>query len=144
MVASIGVGAPVEYTQHGGTCYAYGGFRDLDHTNKQVRRDIIDQLICPRCGASEDVFAPVGAIDRARGACPTCAQPGAEPQMRIVHTLTGYRGEPALAARTLDRLGLPLFDIFTVRSADSEISYCMAGDAARVLGPLAATAEAKR
>jgi hypothetical protein len=64
--------------------------------------------------------------------------------MRIVHTLTGYRGEPALAARTLDRLGLPLFDIFTVRSADSEISYCIAGDAAYVLGPLAAPAEATR
>jgi len=110
----------------------------------EFSRDIIDQLICPRCGASEDVFAPVGAIDRARGACPNCAQPDAEPQMRIVHTLTGYRGEPALAARTLDRLGLPLFDIFTVRSADSEISYCIAGDAPQVLGPLAATAEAQR
>ena len=61
--------------------------------------------------------------------------------MRIVQTLTGYKGEPALADRTLDRLGLPLFDIFTVRSMDSEISYCMAGDAAMVLGPLVAKTE---
>jgi hypothetical protein len=58
--------------------------------------------------------------------------------MRIVHTLTGYRGEPALGNRTLDRLGLPLFDIFTVRSKDSELSYCLEGDAAIALGPLAA------
>jgi len=58
--------------------------------------------------------------------------------MRVVRTLTGYKGEPELATRTLDRLGLPLFDIFTVRSADSELSYCLDGDAAAVLGPLAA------
>src|SRR5207244_2015741 len=27
---------PVEYTQHGGTTYEYGDFRDIDHTNRQV------------------------------------------------------------------------------------------------------------
>jgi alpha-amylase len=36
---------PTEYTQHGGTCYQYGSFRDIDHTNKQVRRDIIKYLL---------------------------------------------------------------------------------------------------
>jgi hypothetical protein len=61
--------------------------------------------------------------------------------MRVVQTLTGFHGEPALAGRTLDQLGLPLFDVFTVRSSDAEVSYCMAGDAAAVLGPLALTTE---
>jgi adenylyltransferase/sulfurtransferase len=105
----------------------------------EFSRDVIHRLVCPGCGAEEEVFAPVGAIDRARGQCVACTASNAEPQMRIVHTLTGYRGEAALAGRTLDRLGLPLFDIFTVRSKDSELSYCMDGDAAAVLGPLAAT-----
>jgi adenylyltransferase/sulfurtransferase len=108
----------------------------------EFSRDIIYQLVCPRCGLEEDVFAPVGAIDRIRGQCSTCTASTPEPQMRIVRTLTGYKGEPALSDRTLDRLGLPLFDIFTVRSAESEISYCMAGDAAKVLGPLAVETEA--
>jgi hypothetical protein len=57
--------------------------------------------------------------------------------MRAVHTLSGYRGEPELATRRLDQLGLPLFDIFTARSLAAEISYCIAGDAAAVLGHLA-------
>ena len=51
------------------------------------------------------------------------------------------KGEPELAALTLDQLGLPPFDIFTARSLESEkeISYCLAGDAATVLGSLAIT-----
>ena len=49
--------------------------------------------------------------------------------MRVVQTLSGYRGEPELANRRLDQLGLPLYDIFTARSLDAEISYCIAGDA---------------
>ena len=36
---------PTEYTQHGGTTYAYGSFRDLDHTNKVVQRDLFKYLL---------------------------------------------------------------------------------------------------
>jgi hypothetical protein len=57
--------------------------------------------------------------------------------MRVVHTLSGYRGEPELANRRLDQLGLPLFDAFTARSLDTEIAYYIMGDAEAVLGPLA-------
>jgi molybdopterin/thiamine biosynthesis adenylyltransferase len=107
----------------------------------EFSRDVIHRLVCPGCGSEEDVFAPVGAIDRARGQCTACSAVAEGAQMRVVQTLTGYRGEPALAGVTLDRLGLPLFDIFTVRSAESEVSYCMAGDAAMVLGPLSGKTE---
>ena len=119
------------------------GREDLNANEVAVEfsRDVIQKLVCPRCGEEEDVFAPVGAIDRARGQCPICSASTGEPQMRIVRTLTGFHGEPELAGRTLDTLGLPLFDIFTVRSADSEVSYCLNGDAVRVLGPLATTIE---
>lgn len=103
----------------------------------EFSRDIIRRLRCPRCGASEDVFAPVGTVNFERGSCPACSQNHAEPQMRVVDILTGYRGEPEFADRTLDQLGLPLFDVFTVRSGDSEVSFLIAGDAAEVLGPLA-------
>ncbi len=36
---------PKEYTQHGGTTYQYPDFRDLDHTNPTVRRDLLKYLL---------------------------------------------------------------------------------------------------
>jgi alpha-amylase len=36
---------PVEYTSHGGTTYQYSSFRDIDHTNETVRRDLIRYLL---------------------------------------------------------------------------------------------------
>ena len=108
-----------------------------DQVAVEFSRDVIHKLVCPRCDEEEDVFAPVGAIDRSRGQCPACSASTGEPQMRVVRTLTGFNGEPELAGRTLDSLGLPLFDIFTVRSMDAEVSYCMTGDANKVLGSLA-------
>jgi alpha-amylase len=36
---------PKEYTQHGGTCYQYPSFRDIDHTNPTVRRDILKYML---------------------------------------------------------------------------------------------------
>ena len=99
----------------------------------EFSRDIIHKLTCPGCGVEEEVFAPVGSVSYERGRCPHDAQ------MRVVHTVAGYKGEPELATRRLDQLGLPLFDIFTARSLESEISYCIAGDAKVVLGALSAT-----
>jgi alpha-amylase len=36
---------PTEYTQHGGTTYSYDVFRDIDHTNEIVRRDVMKYLL---------------------------------------------------------------------------------------------------
>jgi alpha-amylase len=36
---------PIEYAQHTGTTYGYDSFRDIDHTNPQVRQDIIRYLL---------------------------------------------------------------------------------------------------
>ena len=36
---------PKEYTQHGGTTYQYDSFRDIDHTNPVVRRDVLKYLL---------------------------------------------------------------------------------------------------
>jgi alpha-amylase len=36
---------PYPYARHGGTTYAYGSFRDLDHTSERVRRDLIRYLL---------------------------------------------------------------------------------------------------
>ncbi|MGA9470886.1 MAG: ThiF family adenylyltransferase, partial [Terriglobales bacterium] len=102
-----------------------------DEVVLEFSRDIIWKLVCPKCGEEEECFVPVGAIQYDRGHCPR------DGHMRAVHTLSGYRGEPELANRRLDQLGLPLFDAFTARSLDAEISYYITGDAEAVLGPLA-------
>jgi molybdopterin/thiamine biosynthesis adenylyltransferase len=102
-----------------------------DEVVLEFSRDIIHKLVCPKCGAEEECFVPVGAIRYDQGRCLI------DGHMRVVQTLSGYRGEAELGQRRLDQLGLPRFDIFTARSHQGEISYCIAGDAEAVLGPLA-------
>jgi adenylyltransferase/sulfurtransferase len=96
----------------------------------EFSRDVIDRLVCPKCGAEQEYFVPVGAIPYSEGHCPHCGA------MRVVHTLSGFRGQSELADRTLDQLGLPLFDLVIARSPTAEIAYCIAGDAPAVLGAL--------
>jgi molybdopterin/thiamine biosynthesis adenylyltransferase len=109
------------------------GDLNSDEVVLEFSRDIIHKLVCPQCAAEEECFVPVGAIRYHQGRCPN------DGHMRVVKTLSGYRGEPELGLRRLDQLGLPRFDIFTARSQEAEISYCIAGDAEAVLGPLAAS-----
>ena len=66
-----------------------------------------------------------------RGKC------AADGQMRAVITAHGYSGEESFGDRTLDQIGLPLFDVFTARSAEREIAYLIAGDEKQVLGQMA-------
>ena len=107
--------------------------RDLgaDDVTVEFSRDVIHRLVCPHCGASEDVFVPVGTVSFEQGRC------AKDHQMRRVETLHSYSGQKEFADRTLDQLGLPLFDIFAGRSGETEVAYLIGGDAGTVLGPLA-------
>jgi adenylyltransferase/sulfurtransferase len=97
----------------------------------EFSRDIIHKLACPGCGAEEELFAAVGTVPYGRGKCPACGQ------MRAVITAHSYTGAESFGARALDQLGLPIFDVFTARSAEREVSYLMAGDRREVLGQMA-------
>jgi hypothetical protein len=57
--------------------------------------------------------------------------------MRAVITAHSYAGTEAFGERTLDRLGLPVFDVFVARSVERELAYVVAGDQNMVLGQLA-------
>jgi len=92
---------------------------------------VIHKLVCPGCGAEEELFAPVGAVPYARGKCPV------DGQMRAVITAHSYSGKELFGGRTLDRLGLPVFDVFTARSPEREIAYLLAGDEKEILGQMA-------
>lgn len=97
----------------------------------EFTRDVIRELRCPRCGVADSVFAPVGTISAAQGRCPRCET------MREVVTLHGFHGEPELATRKLSHLGLPAFDVFTVRKGSRQVAILIDGDRPEVLGPLA-------
>jgi molybdopterin/thiamine biosynthesis adenylyltransferase len=106
------------------------GVEDLDAPDAVVEftRDIVRELECPACGAKEELFAPLGSIKYEQGRCPRDAE------MRVVKTIHSYDGSEDFGKRSLDKLGLPLFDVFTVRTAENEKAYLMAGDKSAVLG----------
>jgi adenylyltransferase/sulfurtransferase len=98
----------------------------------EFSREIIHKLVCPACGAEEELFVPVGTVhvERAR-----CARDGAT---RAVVATHGYTGAESYGGRKLTELGLPLWDVFVARAAEREVAFLMAGDAPAVVGPLAA------
>ena len=96
----------------------------------EFSREIIRSLECPTCNRVEEIFVPVGSVTREQGRCPH------DRNIRIVKTLHSYSGEEHLATRKLDSFGLPLYDVFTARSGEKELSYLIAGDAPKVLGTL--------
>jgi molybdopterin/thiamine biosynthesis adenylyltransferase len=106
------------------------GVEDLGDADVVVEfsRDIVRDLECPQCGTKEEIFVPVGSIKYEQGRCPR------DGQMRVVKTIHSYDGSEDFGKRTLDQLGLPLFDVFTVRTAEREKAYLMAGDRSAVLG----------
>jgi molybdopterin/thiamine biosynthesis adenylyltransferase len=97
----------------------------------EFSRDVIHKLACPGCGAEEELFAAVGTVRYARGKCPACGQ------MRAVITAHSYTGAETFGERTPVQLGLPVFDVFSARSAEREIAYLIAGDEKEVLGRMA-------
>jgi adenylyltransferase/sulfurtransferase len=102
-----------------------------DEVIVEFSRDVIHKLACPGCGAEEELFAAVGTVPYARGKCAACGQ------MRAVVTAHSYSGVETFGGRTLDQLGLPLYDVFSARSAEREIAFLIAGDAKEVLGLMA-------
>ena len=86
--------------------------------------------MCPACGEEEEVFAPFGSLSEQRASCVR------DRSIRRVVAVHGFDGSQKYGARTLDTLGLPLWDVFTARCGDEETAYLISGDAGAVLGPL--------
>jgi molybdopterin/thiamine biosynthesis adenylyltransferase len=107
------------------------GAMDLGAADAVVEfsRDIVHELECPQCSGKEERFAPVGSIRYQEGRCPR------DGQMRVVKTIHSYSGGESFGRRTLDQIGLPLYDVFSVRSAEAEKAFLIAGDRNEVLGP---------
>lgn len=96
----------------------------------EFSRDVIQKLTCPQCGGEEERYMPVGSIRYQEGLCPK------DGQMRAVTTVHSYHGEPEFGHRTLNQVGVPLFDVFTARSGHHETAYLLAGDRPQVLASM--------
>jgi adenylyltransferase/sulfurtransferase len=108
--------------------------QDLDSAEVTIEfsRDVIAKLNCPACHAEERRFAAVGTVRYDEGRCPQCTQ------MRTVETAHSYAGTEDFGDSPVNMLGLPLYDVFTARTAEREIGYLISGDRQAVLGPLCA------
>ena len=107
------------------------GAKDLGAADVVVEfsRDIVHELQCPQCGSREERFVPVGSIRYEEGPCPR------DGQMRVVKTIHSYSGSESFGGRTLREIGLPPYDVFSVRSGEAEKAYWIKGDKNEVLGP---------
>ena len=98
----------------------------------ELARDVLEKLVCPKCGKTEQLFASLGRISAAAALCPTC--PDAR---REVATFYKIRGNESFLGMTLAEIGVPPFDIITARTRERAIGFELAGDAPHVLGALA-------
>ena len=106
------------------------GAKDLgaDDVVVEFSRDIVHALECPQCGAKDELFVPVGSVRYEEGRCVN------DGQMRVVKTIHSYSGSESFGARKLDALGVPLYDVFSVRTDEAEKAYLIGGDKVAVLG----------
>jgi adenylyltransferase/sulfurtransferase len=98
----------------------------------ELSRDVLEKLVCPKCGHSESLFQSLGNIRATHAVCPNCNDNHREPVL-----FNRIRGNEAFLSSTPAQIGLPPMDIVIVRGADRSIGLELSGDAPRVLGPLA-------
>ncbi len=102
----------------------------------EFAREMIESLVCPRCGKEEQLFQAVTRIKSSQAWCPHCD--GVRREVRTFYRVTGE--EPFLDTTCQD-LGIPPFDIVFAVSDDAIVGLEFDKDASRVLGQLVASEE---
>jgi adenylyltransferase/sulfurtransferase len=98
----------------------------------ELNRDILEKLICPQCKTEELLYESLGKVKADRALCPKC-----KTVRREVVTFNKIRGSEPFLDRPLSQIGIPPFDIVTIRSKDRSIGLEFSADAPTVLGKLA-------
>lgn len=100
-----------------------------------LSRDVIVRLTCPQCGASAPGGAALGAVRESHAACPSCKA------HRVVEIASSIGRDTGIdLAQTPAALGLPPLDVIVARQGlERQEAWLFDGDAAAVLGPLAAS-----
>jgi adenylyltransferase/sulfurtransferase len=98
----------------------------------ELARDVLEKLVCPRCGKQEQMFSSLGRVRADKALCSECKD-----VRREVVTFYKLRGDESFLDRPLSQIGVPPFDIMIARNGGRAIGLELSGDATRVLGPLA-------
>jgi adenylyltransferase/sulfurtransferase len=97
----------------------------------ELARDVLEKLVCPKCGSAEELFASLGRVSAEKAWCPGCKD-----VRREVVTFYKVRGDEHFLERTLAEIGVPAFDVVIARSKDGRsIGLELSWDATDVLGP---------
>src|SRR5438067_2600642 len=96
----------------------------------ELGRDILEELICPKCKREETIFASLGKVKAEQAWCPHCKD-----ARREVQTFHKIRGRETFMDQTLASIGVPAFDILISRNTERAVGFELSEDAAQVLGP---------
>jgi hypothetical protein len=98
----------------------------------ELPRDVLEKLVCKKCGHEEQLFASLGKVRAEKAICPKCSD------RREIVTFNKIRGNEAFMDRPLAAIGVPAMDVLIARGNERSIGIELSGDAKTVLGPLAA------
>jgi molybdopterin/thiamine biosynthesis adenylyltransferase len=99
-----------------------------------LNRDILEKLVCPQCKQEELLYQSLGKVKSDRALCPTC-----KTVRREVVTFNKIRGDEPFLDRKLSEIGIPPFDVVTIRAGGKSIGLEFSSDAESVLGSLTET-----
>ena len=97
----------------------------------EFEQEIVTALVCKQCDTRENLFRALGAVTEDQARCPSCGE------IRVPETTHAISGEEPFLDLTISALGLPRFDIVTVRSGMEMVHFELSGDRAAVLGSVA-------
>ena len=98
----------------------------------ELNRDILEKFVCPQCKQEELLYQSLGKVKSDRALCPTC-----KTVRREVITFNKIRGTEPFLDRKLSEIGIPPFDIVTIRANNRSIGLEFSADNTTVLGSLA-------
>lgn len=117
---SVGIAQMQEFA-----CNALG-----PETVLELGRDLLEKLVCPRCGAEEEMFVSLGKVKKSAAKCPECGE------NRDVRSFYTIRSDAGISGRTFAEIGVPKYDIIWARNGYRLVGFEFTGDAPEVLGPL--------
>ena len=96
----------------------------------ELGREMLERLICPKCGYSEDFFTSIGKMTFDQAYCPHCHD-----VVREVIPFYIINENMPFLQKSFARIGVPPLDIIIGRNKERSIGYEFSGDASSVLGP---------
>jgi hypothetical protein len=94
----------------------------------ELNWELLISLECPACGQSEQVLQPMARVPEKQAICPNC-----ESERRPV-TTQSLTGREPFANRPLAEIGIPPFDIISVRRGIDVTGFELSADASLALG----------